>query len=61
MIIRVSVKIWSDWVPIKFRKSKTPMDPMSAHLSRAILRCPARLASVADRLPLKAEPVVKSQ
>jgi len=26
MIITVSVKIWSDWVPIMFRKSKTPMD-----------------------------------
>src|SRR6516164_2464809 len=40
---------------------RLPSPIPTADLSRAILRCPARLASVADRSPLKAERVVKLQ
>ena len=44
MIITVSVKIWSDWVPIKFRKSKTPMDLLPEGKAPAAARPLPRIA-----------------
>src|SRR5215469_4319156 len=44
MIITVSVKIWSDWVPIMFRKSKTPMDLLPEGKAPAAARPLPRIA-----------------